>query len=62
MVSPVSASYRADRHIDAKVQHDCNFVHWRHSVASRMGVETEAKSSDAQAPITERLYEVNAVK
>ena len=45
--------------IDAKVQHGCNFVPWRHSVVSRMAFETEAKSSDAQAPIMERLYEIN---
>ena len=38
---------------------DCNFVPWRYSVVSRMGFETEAKSSDDQAPIMERLYEIN---
>ena len=48
-----------DIHIDAKVQHGCNFLPWRHSVVSRMAFETEAKSSDAQAPIMERLFEIN---
>ena len=34
----------------------------RHSVASRMGVETEAKSSYDQVRIMERIYEINTVK
>ena len=45
--------------IDAKAQHDCNFVPRRHIMVSRMGFETEAKSSDAQATIMQRLYEIH---